>query len=87
TPVTLSPAFVTVASDGTWTFPIQDGLDLADGTYTWSVYAQDAAGNDSAVQTGSAIIDTQAPIVTFAGLTEATDSGNSNSDMVTNTLR
>uniref|UniRef100_UPI0026052112 Ig-like domain-containing protein n=1 Tax=uncultured Aliivibrio sp. TaxID=873085 RepID=UPI0026052112 len=83
----LSPGFVTVRDNGTWTFSLPESLDLADGAYTWSVFAQDAAGNNSPAQSDTVIIDTQLPIVEFTGLTEATDSGENHTDMLTNSLR
>jgi uncharacterized delta-60 repeat protein len=59
---------------------------LADGTYTFTVVAVDAAGNASAASTAKTVtIDTAAPAVPPApALTAASDSGISQSDGITN---
>ncbi|HDY7473196.1 TPA: Ig-like domain repeat protein, partial [Vibrio vulnificus] len=82
--ITISPSYVTVGKDGTWSFSVTEAL--SDGTYSWTVFAEDAAGNRSASLSNQVIVDTSAPTIEFNGLTSSTNSGD-NSDLVTNALK
>ncbi|EFP1333974.1 Ig-like domain repeat protein [Salmonella enterica] len=72
-------------SDGAWTITLPVGHSLPDGTYQYTVLAQDAAGNQSASTVGSVIINTAAPTVPTGGLTQDPDSstGTDNTTNVT----
>ncbi|MDK9790740.1 Ig-like domain-containing protein, partial [Vibrio sp. D431a] len=61
---------VPVNGDGTWEFVVPD--KLADGTYSYQVFAYDLAGNKTEV-TGSVKLDTQ--VVTSATLSSDSDTG------------
>ncbi|WP_039557480.1 Ig-like domain-containing protein, partial [Vibrio vulnificus] len=80
----ISPSYVTVGKDGTWSFSVTEAL--SDGTYSWTVFAEDAAGNHSASLSNQVVVDTSAPTIEFNGLTSSTNSGD-NSDLVTNALK
>ncbi|KFK56597.1 Ig-like domain-containing protein, partial [Vibrio vulnificus] len=82
--ITISPSYVTVGKDGTWSFSVTEAL--SDGTYSWTVFAEDAAGNHSASLSNQVVVDTSAPTIEFNGLTSSTNSGD-NSDLVTNALK
>ncbi|WP_210499602.1 Ig-like domain-containing protein [Vibrio crassostreae] len=58
--------------DGTWSLECPD--DLSEGNHTYEVYAEDAAGNRTDIESGSFTIDTVAPTGT-AVLDESTDTG------------
>lgn len=70
---------ITPEPDGSWTFVVPD--KLADNTYTYSISAEDAAGNISTPVTGTVTLDTK--IVTMGSLDNASDSGEKG-DNVTN---
>ncbi|EDX9485526.1 Ig-like domain repeat protein [Salmonella enterica] len=54
-------------SDGVWTITLPVSHSLSDGTYQYTVLAQDAAGNTSAPAAGSVIINTSAPAIPVGG--------------------
>ncbi|HAU3087068.1 TPA: hypothetical protein JDC27_002109 [Salmonella enterica subsp. salamae] len=54
-------------SDGVWTITLPVSHSLPDGTYQYTVLAQDAAGNTSAPAAGSVIINTSAPAIPVGG--------------------
>jgi large repetitive protein len=71
-----------VDQTGNWFIDIQ--TPLAHGAYTYNVSIADAAGNSTAIASNqSLVIDTQIS-GTSAGLTDATDTGFSNTDFITN---
>ncbi|MGL4679811.1 MAG: Ig-like domain-containing protein, partial [Plesiomonas shigelloides] len=89
TEINVSPAYVTVEADGSWTYQL-DGtaaLQLSDGTYNWSFIAEDVAGNRSAAKNGDFTLDTIDPVLEFTGIDASTDSGASSSDLITNNER
>ncbi|MDD3312461.1 Ig-like domain-containing protein [Pseudodesulfovibrio sp.] len=56
----------TVQSDGSWSFRLPEGAELADGAYDFQLSAQDVAGNATASGTsvlGGVEIDTTAPLL------------------------
>ncbi|SUI04564.1 large repetitive protein [Salmonella enterica subsp. indica] len=63
-------------SDGVWTITLPVGHSLPDGTYQYTVLAQDAAGNTSAPATGSVTINTTAPAIPVGGLDATTGADN-----------
>lgn len=85
-PITIQPTYVEVGDNGSWTYNLSEETAklLEDGTYSWSIVAEDVAGNRSAEQKGEFKLDTKGPDVTFAGITKETDSGNAQDDMLTN---
>ncbi|EBS6869901.1 Ig-like domain repeat protein [Salmonella enterica] len=54
-------------SDGVWAITLPMGHSLPDGTYQYTVLAQDAAGNTSAPAAGSVTINTTAPAIPVGG--------------------
>ena len=73
---------VTAASNGTWSATLPT---LSDGTHGLTATATDSAGNTSAASAVlSLVIDTQAPAIPVIDLTAAGDSGDSNTDNLTN---
>ena len=69
---------------GQWSFN-HESTTLSDGTITVTAKATDAAGNTSAESSGlSVTVDTVAPAAPTIDLDPAFDSGNSNSDKLTN---
>lgn len=75
--VVVSPEYVEVNAQGQWTYKLDADIaaKLADGEYTWSFVATDAAGNESKAVTGPIVIDKTEPTLTVEGITEASDSG------------
>jgi gliding motility-associated-like protein len=61
--VTINGVTYTTTADtnGNWSVTVPNGDALADGTYTVSATATDAAGNTSPVGTGTLVVDTTAP--------------------------
>ena len=56
----------TVQADGTWSFRLPAGSELADGTYDFQLSAKDVAGNTTASGTSvltGVVIDTEAPLL------------------------
>ncbi|WP_233081720.1 Ig-like domain-containing protein [Rheinheimera soli] len=78
----------TVAANGSgaWSWTVAGGSALADGNYSITATATDAAGNPSAASSGlSVTIDTAAPAKpAVPDLADASDTGSSNSDNLTN---
>ncbi|WP_158174798.1 Ig-like domain-containing protein [Grimontia hollisae] len=85
--VKVSPAYVEVNEQGKWTYKLDatTAAKLADGEYTWSFVATDAAGNQSQAITGPIVIDKTAPALTVEGITDASDSGVQNDKITNNT--
>ncbi|ECE6272851.1 Ig-like domain repeat protein [Salmonella enterica subsp. diarizonae] len=63
-------------SDGAWTITLPVGHSLPDGTYQYTVLAQDTAGNISAPTAGSVAINTTAPTIPGGGLDATTGTDN-----------
>lgn len=63
-------------SDGVWTITLPVGHSLPDGTYQYSVVAQDAAGNTSAPAAGSVTINTATPAIPVGGPDATTGADN-----------
>lgn len=74
---TIDPS--TIDAEGNWTFTVPD--ELPDSVYQWSLLVTDVAGNTT-VRKGEIEIDTENTI--SGGLSAASDSGESNSDKLTN---
>ena len=74
---TIDPS--TIDAEGNWTFTVPD--ELPDDVYEWSLLVTDVAGNTT-VRKGEIEIDTENTI--SGGLSAASDSGESNSDKLTN---
>ncbi|MCY9861141.1 Ig-like domain-containing protein [Vibrio coralliirubri] len=70
---------IPVGEDGTWEFPLPE---LADGTYNFTLIAQDAAGNQTVIRK-NLIIDTQIPEDVTGRLAASSDEGSSSSDHIT----
>ncbi|HDY8187779.1 TPA: Ig-like domain repeat protein, partial [Vibrio vulnificus] len=73
--------FNTVLSSNAWSIAIPT-LET-DGSYSWSMIAQDAAGNIQPQITGSFILDTVLPELISARIDEVSDTGLSDSDSIT----
>lgn len=71
---------ITADQQGVWALTVSP--PLADGSHNFTIKVDDIAGN-SASKSGYLIIDTQLPTVT-AALSAATDSGDSDTDNITN---
>lgn len=59
------PSVVVTPSGGTWSYTVPDMMPLADGQYTISAIATDAAGNSTSATAVTMNIDTAGPTVTF----------------------
>ena len=71
-----------LVSDGEWLVGV--GLPLSDGTYGFTAKVTDAAGNLSVASGGlSVTIDTTAPGLSNPDLSDASDTGKSNTDGIT----
>jgi uncharacterized repeat protein (TIGR01451 family) len=74
-----------VAADGSWAIQLSSVDELpGSAPRTWSAYAADPAGNESAVSQLTLVIDRTAPAAPVLDLPAAQDSGVSNTDNVTN---
>ncbi|WP_078754328.1 Ig-like domain-containing protein, partial [Enterovibrio nigricans] len=71
----------TTLSSSVWSLN-SSGL-TTDGTYSWVVTAQDAAGNTQAPIRGSFVLDTTDPVLISVGVESSSDTGLSDSDGVT----
>ncbi len=70
----------TVGADGSWNIAI--GTALSEGDYSYTIKAEDIAGNTDSIA-GEVTIDLTAPVFS-GGLSAASDSGSSDSDAITN---
>lgn len=70
-----------VSSDGTW--EVQVTTPLPEGEHEYTITAEDIAGN-TATDVGQVVIDLTAPIGFSGGLDPLSDTGASNSDLLTN---
>ncbi|MBR7890310.1 hypothetical protein J9B83_15585, partial [Marinomonas sp. A79] len=72
----------TVTESGNWSVSVPFASKLTDGDYSYTLIATDPAGNEATID-GDITIDTEAPDLT-ATLSAASDSGDSNTDDLTN---
>ncbi len=80
---TTSVGTTTANNTGNWTYTISSAL--SDGTHNIAAKATDVAGNVGSLSNALGItIDTVAPTVSAPDLAAASDSGNSNTDNITN---
>ncbi len=82
---TLGPVAATVNSDGTWTIPDQDFSGFADGPITVVATETDNAGNAGPGVSTTLTLDRTPPVAPLlVDMTDATDSGSSPTDDLTN---
>jgi hypothetical protein len=74
----------TADGSGVWSLAVSTGKALSDGAHTITVKQTDAAGNVNTSAATSIHIDTALPTLAAPLLAAASDSGSSNSDLLTN---